>query len=101
MRLFKLIVTLIVLGLIALFIGQNLGTWTSPIPFKFELPLLGTSVWTFQLYLVMLFSMLLGLMVATVLIMRPYLNLRRTLARERQERKEAPMEITENQAQAS
>ncbi|MFZ2447915.1 MAG: hypothetical protein WAW37_16280 [Syntrophobacteraceae bacterium] len=102
MRLVKLIVTLVILGLIALFVWQNMGTWTGPISFRFELPLLGGSKWNFQLYFIMLLSALLGFVVGAGMLMKPWLKARRGLAIERKEKKEiAALPVKESQAQAS
>jgi len=84
MRLVKLIVTLIILGLIALFIGQNMPAWTGHIPFKFEIPLLGKAVWEISLHVVMLVSAFLGFIVGACAVLKPYIGIRKTLARERQ-----------------
>ena len=55
MRLFKLIVTLVILSLVALFIYQNMPTWTQTVGFKLNLgffrPILpgrsSNSIWSF------------------------------------------------------
>lgn len=86
MRFFKLIATLLVLGLIALFIQQNLLVLTAPLSFKLSFyiaePLLGT----IEVYTLMLVSAAIGLLVGLLLMLKPYTNLRRRLAHEREER---------------
>ncbi len=102
MRLFKLIFALIVLGLISLFVWQNMATWKMAIPFKFEAPLLGHSAPNIELYLVMLFSAIIGFIFGAGMIMKPFLKARRNLARERKDKKEStPLPIQESQAEAS
>jgi len=103
MRLAKLIVTLIIIALIGWFIIDNMTAWTSPVAFKFELPLLGKSAGSLQVYLIMLLSAIAGFAVGALMLLKPYLGARRKLALERKEKKEAtPAEVTEAQpAQAS
>jgi uncharacterized integral membrane protein len=106
MRLFKLVVTLVILGLIALFVVQNMPTWTYPLEFKYKLPLFGEWNWKpgIELYLIMMLSALAGFFVGIGVIMKPYMRARRTLAQERQEKKiaaAAPVEVKEEQAKAS
>lgn len=99
MRMFKLIVAFIVVGLIGLFIWENMLTWKMAIPFRFELPLLGRSEPKLEFYLVSLFFAGLGFLAGVAMMMKPYFKVRRNLARERQERKE-PAAIP-RQAEAS
>ncbi|MEN6440282.1 MAG: LapA family protein [Syntrophobacter sp.] len=103
MRLAKLIVTLIIIALIGWFIYDNMAAWTSPVAFKFALPLLGASAWSLQVYLLMLLSAIVGFAVGALMVLKPYLGARRKLALERKEKKEAATaEVTETQpAQAS
>ncbi len=102
MRLFKLILTLVVLGLIALFVYQNMPTWLKPIDFKLNLYFFQTdqaSPPVLQLYLVMLLSALGGFVFGLLAMFKPYRKTRRTLARERQEKKMADEAPTLKQAE--
>jgi uncharacterized integral membrane protein len=104
MRLVKLIITLVIIGLIALFIYQNMTAWTGTVPFNINLWILGKTEWILELYLIILISAIIGLLIGVILMLKPYFRVRRTLARERQERKEAAQaEIPpakDNQAQS-
>lgn len=103
MRLFKLLVTLVILLLIALFIYQNMQTWRQLISFKLNLYFFETSPVkppSIELYSVILLSALGGLIVGMGLMLRPYFRTRRLLKRERQENKQAQEEITLRQARA-
>jgi predicted small integral membrane protein len=102
MRLFKLVVTLVILGLLSLFVYYNMTTWTSTLEFKYKLPLFDEWVWRPALYLIMLLSALFGFFLGIAVIMKPYLKARRALAAERQEKKAAaPAVMEEEQAKAS
>jgi uncharacterized integral membrane protein len=103
MRLFKLLVTLVILCLIAIFIYQNLQTWTQPVSFKFSLYFFHTnpvSPPSVELYPVILLSALAGFIVGLAVLIKPYFKTRRLLKRERQERKQAKEESTPGQAGA-
>jgi uncharacterized integral membrane protein len=91
MRLVKLIVTLLIVGLIALFIGQNLEAWTHKVAFNLDLWILGKLHVELELYLIILISALIGFILGVLLILKPYFKARRTLARERQAKKEAAL----------
>lgn len=103
MRLAKLIITLAIIGLIGWFVYDNMAAWTSAVAFKFELPLLGKSEWSLEVYLIMFLSAAAGFIVGAALVLKPYLGTRRKLALERKEKKEsASAEAVEPQpAQAS
>ena len=102
MRLFKLIVTLVILGLVALFIYQNIPTWTQPVGFKLNLGFFQTDPAGVQLELVYghpacgtgRLNCRLGLM------LKPYFKVRRLLKRERMEKKQAEEANTLRQARA-
>ena len=103
MRLVKLIITLAIIGLIALFVGQNMKAWTSPVSFDLDLWILGKTEWNLQIYLIILISAIIGLLIGIILMLKPYFRTRKLLARERQERKEAAQAeipgVKDNQAQ--
>ena len=97
MRLFKLLVTLVILCFIAIFIYENMQTWTQPVSFKLNLYFFQTnpeSPPSLQLYPVILISALAGFIVGLALLLRPYFRTRRLLKRERQEKKQAMEEFT-------
>jgi uncharacterized integral membrane protein len=92
MRLFKLLVTLIILCIIGLFIYQNMPTWRQLISFKLDLKLFATNPAqppSLELYGIILLSALGGFIVGLGLLLKPYFRTRRMLKRERQERKQA------------
>lgn len=102
MKLFKLIVTLVVLALIALFVWQNMETWMKPASFKLNL-YLGQTEWSLELYVIMFLSAFVGFILGALALMKPYVKTRRLLVRERQEKKEANATpaIKESPAEAS
>ena len=92
MRLFKLLVTLVILVIIVLFIYQNIPAWRQLISFKLDLKVFATSPAqppSLELYWIILLSALGGFIVGMGLMVKPYFRTRRTLKRERQERKQA------------
>ncbi len=99
MKWFKLIFALIIIGLIGLFIGQNISTWTQLIEFKFEIPFLVKSQPKLEFYLLLIVSAAMGFFVGLAMMVKPYLKVRRNLARERKENKEPAPAM--RQAQAS
>ena len=95
MRLFKLLVTLLILGLIGIFIYQNMQSWTQPVSFKLNLYFYQTvSPPSLELYAVILLSALGGFIIGIALLLKPYFKTRRLLKRERQEKKQAQEEYT-------
>ncbi|MGA2400110.1 MAG: LapA family protein [Syntrophobacteraceae bacterium] len=99
MRLFKLIVTLVILCLIAVFIYQNMQTWTQPVGFKINLYVFQADP-QLELYPVILLAALGGFIAGLALMLKPYFKVRRLLKRERQEKKQAEEEFTLRQARA-
>ena len=102
MRLFKVIVTLVILGLAALFIYQNIPTWTHPVAFKLNLGFFQTDPagTQLELYLVILLAGLCGLIVGLALMLKPYFKVRRLLKRERLEKKQVEEANTLRQARS-
>jgi uncharacterized integral membrane protein len=102
MRLFKAIVALVILGLAALFIYQNMPTWTQTVGFKLNLGFFQTDPAGVQLeqYIVILVAGLFGLIVGLALMLKPYFKVRRLLKRERMEKKQAEEANTLRQARA-
>jgi uncharacterized integral membrane protein len=97
MRLFKLIVTLLILCLAAIFIYQNMQTWTQPVSLKLDLYFFQTNP-SLELYPVILLSALGGFIFGLALLLKPYFRTRRLLKRERQEKKQAEEEFSMRQA---
>ena len=93
MRLFKVLLTLVILFLIAIFVYQNLQTWRQPVSFRLDLYFFqaGPGV---ALYSVILLSALAGFIIGILLLLRPYFRTRRLLKRERQEKKQALEGVT-------
>ncbi|MCE5334485.1 MAG: LapA family protein [Desulfobacteraceae bacterium] len=101
MRLLKPVVGLVVLVLIALFVWQNAETWGSVANFKLDL-YFSQAAWSFQLYVLMFLSALIGFLVGILVILKPHLSLRRQVARERKEKKaEEQAQIDQGQQAAS
>ncbi len=102
MRLFKAIVALVILGLAALFIYQNMPTWTQTVGLKLNLGFFQTDPAGAQLelYMVILVAGLFGLIVGLALMLKPYFKVRRLLKRERMEKKQAEEANTLRQARA-
>ncbi len=96
MRLFKLITTLIILGLIAAFVVQNMTTWTQVVGFRYNLVVLDEWKPGLELYLIMLLSTLFGLFLGIAIMLKPYSKARRALVAQRNENKSvAPVEVKE------
>ncbi len=102
MKLFKAIVTLLILGLAALFIYQNMPTWTQTVGFKLNLGFFQTDPagLQLQLYIVILIAGLCGLIIGLALMLKPHFKVRRLLKRERLERKQAEEANTLRQARS-
>jgi hypothetical protein len=88
MRLFKLILSIIVLAFISLFVWQNLSTFKTPLPFSLDLYARKMD-WQHQLYTLLIGTFLVGFIGGLLLMLKPYFGARRLLAQERQERQQA------------
>ncbi len=99
MRSFKLLVTLIILCLIAIFIYQNMQIWTRAVDFKLNLHFYQPNP-SLEIYQVILLSALVGFIIGIALLLKPYFKTRRLLKRERQEKKQAEEEFTLRLARA-
>lgn len=84
MRFVKPIIILIILGLIGLFIQQNLGTFNAVQTFKLSLYFGQPMVWTLSVCSLLIISVVIGLVVGILIMLKPYMGLRRKLAQERQ-----------------
>jgi uncharacterized membrane protein YciS (DUF1049 family) len=87
MKLFKWLSGCIILAIIGLFIYQNLGTFKSDLPFSLDL--IEKLEWKHHLYTIIAISAGLGLVLGILLMLKPYLKIRRTLAGERQEKQQS------------
>jgi hypothetical protein len=83
----------------AIFIYQNIQTWTQPVGLKLNLYLYQINP-ELKLYQVILLSALGGFIVGLALMLKPYFKTRRLLKRERQEKKQAQEEFTLRLARA-
>ncbi len=86
MRLFKLIVFLLVVGILALFIYQNMATFTVSHDFILDFKVRAPIKWSLQVYEILLISMGIGLFIGLLLLIKPWLNAKRALSRERKEK---------------
>lgn len=101
MRLFKLLVTLIILCLIVIFVYENMQTWTQLVSFKFYYYFNEHhDTASFKLYALILISAFVGFIIGLALMSKLYLRTRRMLKRERQEKKQAQEQFTSTQAAA-
>ena len=89
MRFIKLIVVLVILGLIALFVWQNLPTFNAVHSFQLNLYFSQPIVWTHSVVALMAISAAIGLVIGILVMLKPFLNTRRKLAQERQEQLES------------
>ena len=99
MKLFKWFSGCIILAIIGLFIYQNLGTFKSDIPFSLDL--IEQLKWTHHLYTIIAISAGLGLVLGILLMLKPYLKIRRTLAGERQEKQQSVESVQEQAGPAT
>ena len=98
MRMFKLIVSLLILGVIALFFYQNWNeSFTSFVSFKLNLGFTHYD-WKFELYIALLVAAAVGFFLGVVLMFKPYRKSRKLLAKERQDRKLTGPTITRDPA---
>jgi len=101
MKIFKLITGGLIILIVGLFIWQNIPTFNSELQFHFNLYIQEHLTWTLKLYSLLLIIGLLGFILGIVLVLRPYFNARRALAKERQEHLlHPPLESNERPASA-
>jgi uncharacterized integral membrane protein len=87
MKLFKLIITLLILCFIGLFVFQNMETWKQSVSFKLNLYFNeGHDTQSIEQYIVILLSALIGFIIGLALLVKPHIKTRRLLKRERQEK---------------
>jgi hypothetical protein len=86
MRLFKLITTSLLLGMIWLFLWQNSVTFRTFLTFSFDLYIREPLQWKHQLSTLLLLTGFLGFLIGIAVMLKPYFNIRRLLAQERQQK---------------
>jgi uncharacterized integral membrane protein len=88
MRFVKLIVTVVILGLIAAFIYQNLSTFSAEQTFELSLYFGQPMKWSHSIYSLLGISAVIGFLVGIMVMLKPFLSARKKLAGERQEKPE-------------
>lgn len=88
MRLFKLITSALVAGIVLLFIRQNLSGFRTRIPFSLDLFIREPVGWEHSVYGLMLISGFIGFVLGAMTLLRPYVHARRLLAERRTEKTE-------------
>jgi hypothetical protein len=83
MKLFKLITSALVAGLVLLFIKQNLAAFKTRIPFVLDLFIREPVNWGHSVYGLLIMSGLAGFAVGSLVLLRPYMHMRRLLAEKR------------------
>ena len=86
MKIFKLALTLLILGFAALFAWENLSTFQQVIPFQLNLYFREVQKWEHHIYTVLGIAFGLGFFLGIFLLLRPYFRLRRRLVQERAEK---------------
>lgn len=86
MKIFKLILTLLILGFAALFAWENLSTFQSTLRFQLNLYIREPQTWELYIYTVLGIAFSLGFFLGILLVLRPYLRMRRRLQQERLEK---------------
>jgi hypothetical protein len=100
MKLFKWLSGCIILTILGLFIYQNLGTWKSFVGFTLDLYIEHLN-WSHHLYTIIAISAGLGLGLGILLMLKPYLKIRRILAGERQEKQQSVESVQEQAVPAA
>lgn len=85
MRFFKLIATVLILGLIALFIWQNLPTLTTQLSFKLDFFIAEPLLWTLSVYTLAIVTAAVGLVIGLAAMLKPLFTVRHRLAQLREE----------------
>jgi uncharacterized integral membrane protein len=87
MRLFKLVITLIIVCLVAVFIYQNLGVWDQRTTLGLNLYLVQKSL-PVRVPVLLLISLLLGFFAGLTVLLKFHVKTRRQLKRELKEKKQ-------------
>ena len=83
MKLFRLFTTLLLLGVIFLFIRQNMATFQRDLDFSLYLFIREDVRWTLKVYTIIFISGFVGLLAGLSLMFRPFFQMRRALFEER------------------
>ncbi|NTW35121.1 MAG: hypothetical protein HGB17_03130 [Syntrophobacteraceae bacterium] len=83
MKLFKLITSALVAGIVLLFIKQNMAAYTTRIPFTLDLYIREPLNWGHSVYGLIIMSGLGGFVLGFLVLLRPYMHMRRLLAEKR------------------
>ena len=83
MRFIKPIVILVILGLAAAFIWQNLPTLNAEQPFEFSLYFGQPFKWTHPVYALLAVAAIVGFLVGILVMLKPFRSVRKKLAQER------------------
>jgi uncharacterized integral membrane protein len=89
MRLFKLCTTAMMLGLVGLFFYENAAVFRTELTFILDLYIREQVNWTHPLYVVIAFSAFVGFLAGVGVMLKPFLQMRRTLGEERQAKERA------------
>jgi|WetSurMetagenome_2_1015567.scaffolds.fasta_scaffold634595_1 hypothetical protein len=89
MRFIKLIVTVVILGLIAAFIWQNLHIFNTEHPFELSLYFGQPIKWTHSVYSLLGISAAIGFVAGILVMLKPFLSVRKKLVQGQQEKPEA------------
>lgn len=89
MKLFKLIMSCLILGFIALFIWQNMAAFKTVIPFSLNIYIHEQMRWGHYLYTLLFCAAFVGFLAGFVVMLKPYFNARRLVAQQRQEKQQA------------
>jgi hypothetical protein len=84
-KIFKLLTSALVVGLIFLFIKQNITAFTTTIRFGLDLFIREPVSWSHEVYGLMIMSGLAGFVAGFAVLLRPYLNMRRMLVQSHHE----------------
>ncbi|MDY0038719.1 MAG: hypothetical protein RBS57_00290 [Desulforhabdus sp.] len=107
MKVFKLVTGGLILLIVGLFFWQNIPTFVRPLDFQLNLYIKEHLKWSLKLYSLLLLTGMAGLCLGLLIMLKPYFNVRRLLAQERQERQqlapitEPPPQVEVKSEQAS
>ncbi len=101
MRLFKLFTTASLVGLIALFLYENLAMFTSRLPFMLDLYIREQVNWDHPVYAVLLFAFVLGFLAGVAVMLKPFLQMRRLIGQERENKDQVRAVVRAPQAAQS
>ncbi len=86
MRLFKLIIFLLVFGILALFVYQNMATFNASHTFVLDLKVRAPIELPLKVYEILLISLGIGFFIGLLTLMKPWLGTRKTLSKVKKEK---------------